>query len=101
MLYIVHLAHLRDDLLRRGEFGVGDSNFGFTIAGSRGQRKSQGGHHHFLFDDPARRDPCSCNLEGLRKVTDIVGQLPRRVDMLPLQNISLRTRNQWKILYPE
>jgi len=101
MLYVIRLVHLWDYLPRRGEFSVGDSNFGFAVAGSRGRRKSQGGHHHFPFDDPARCNPCFCNLEGLKKVTDVVGQLPRRIDTLPSQDILLETRNHQGILYSE
>jgi len=101
VLYVIHLAHLRDDLLRRREFGVRDPDLGFAVAGSRGLRESQRGPHHFLFDHPARGDPCPHNLEGLCKVTDIIRQLPRGVDALPAQDISLERRNQQRILYSE
>ena len=47
-----------------------------------------------MFDDPAGSDPGPRILKGLRKVADIVGQLPRGVDALPVQNISLEEANQ-------
>jgi len=101
VLYVVHLAHLRDDLPRRREFGVGDLDLGFTVAGSKGSRESWRGCYHFLFNYPTRGNPCPCNLEGLRKVTNIIGQLPRGVNALPAQYISLGRRNQQRILYSE
>jgi len=101
VLYVVCLAHLRDDLPRRREFGVGDPDLRFTIAGSKGLRESQRRCYHFLFNYLSRGNPCPRNLEGLRKVTDIIGQLPRGINTLPVQYISLGRRNQQKILYPE
>ena len=54
-----------------------------------------------MFDHPARGNPCAHNLEGLRKVTNIIGQLPRGVNVLLAQDISLERRNQQRILYSE
>ena len=101
VLYVVRLAHLRDDLPRRREFSVGDPDLGFAIAGSQGLRESRRRRDHFLFNCPTRGNPRPRNLEGLRKVADIIGQLPRGVDVLPVQYISLGRRNQQRILYSE
>jgi len=56
------------------------------------------GSHHHLFDDPARGDPCPHILEVPCEVADRVRQLPRRINALPVQNISLEEGNQKGIL---
>jgi len=98
VLYVIRLAHLRDDLPRRREFGVGDPDLGFAIAGSQGSRESRRRRDHFLFNRPARGNPRPRNLEGLRKIADIIWQLPRGINALPAQCISLGSTNQQKIL---
>jgi len=98
VLYVVCLVHLRDDLPRRREFGVGDPNLRFAIAGSQGSRESRRRRDHFLFDYPARGNPSPHNLEGLRKIANIIWQLPRGINTLPAQYISLGRKNQQKIL---
>src|SRR5882724_13446165 len=77
MLHHVRLLHLRNKLLRRREFLIGDPDFRFAAAWSRWLRESQRGHHPHLFDDPTSSDPGPHILKGLRKVANIVGQLPR------------------------
>src|SRR5882724_7583299 len=89
---------LRDELERGGEFSIGRPYFGFAVAGSYRRRKSWRGRHHDLFDDTARSDPCPRIPEGPREIADIIGQLPRRVDTLPMQNISLDSKNQQEVL---
>src|SRR5882724_1396507 len=101
VLYVIHLVHIRDDLPRRREFSVRDPDLGFAIAGSKGLRESWGRRYHFLFDYSSRGNPRPRNLEGLRKVADVIRQLPRGIDVLPVQYVSLGRRNQQKILYPE
>jgi len=98
VLHIVCLAHLRDELARGGEFSIGRPYFGFAVAGSYRRRKSRRGRHHDLFDDTARSDPCPRILEGPSEIADIIGKLPRRVDTLPMQNISLDSKNQQEVL---
>jgi len=92
VLHIVCLAHLRDELARGGEFSIGRPYFGFAVAGSYRRSKSRRGRHHDLFDDTARSDPCPRILEGPSEIADIIGKLPRRVDTLPMQNISLDSK---------
>jgi len=98
VLHIICLVHFGVDLARGGEFSIGSPYFGFTVAGSHQRRKSRRGHHHDLFDDTARSDPCPHILEGPREVADIIWQLPRRVDMLPTQDTSLDCKNQQEVL---
>ena len=98
MLYIICLVHLGDDLARGGEFSVRSPYFGFTVTGSHRRRKSRRGCHSDLLDDTAGKDPGPHILEGPREVTDIIGQLPRRVDMLPMQDILLDSKNQQEVL---
>src|SRR5882724_13142664 len=101
MLDVVCPMHLRDNLPRGREFSVGDPDFRFAITGSEGSRESRRRRYHFLFDYSSRGNPHPHNLEGLRKVSDIIGQLPRGIDALPVQYVSLGKRNQQKILYPK
>jgi len=77
----------------RGEFSIGVPNLRFTIIWSWGLRESQRGCHHHLFDSPPETIYAHI-LEGLREFTDIIGQLPRGVDVLPAQSILLEGRNQ-------
>ena len=98
VLYVVRLAHLGEDLPRRREFGVRDPDLGFAIAGSQGSRESRRRRNHFLFNRPTRGNPCPRNLEGLRKIADIIWQLPRGINALPVQCILLGSKNQQKIL---
>jgi len=98
VLHIIHLAHLGDNLVGRGEFSVGVPDLRFTIARSLGLRESRRGCHHHLFNGPARSDPCPHILKGLCEDANVIGQLPRRVDVLPAQSISLEGRNQQGIL---
>jgi len=51
VLHVIGLAHLGDNLVRGGEFGVGSPYFRSTVAGSHRLRESWRGHHHYLFDN--------------------------------------------------
>ena len=51
-----------------------------------------------MLDNTAGSKPGPRILEGPREATDIIGQLPRRVDMLPTQGISLDSKNQQDVL---
>jgi len=57
VLYVICLVHLRDDLLRRREFGVGDPTSDSPSLGAKGQGESEEAQP-LLFDYPARGNPC-------------------------------------------
>jgi len=98
VLHIVQLLHLGNDLYRGGEFFVRGPELGFTITGDWKSSQSWGIHHHHLFNNPIRGDPCMHNLECLHEVTDIGGKLPRRISPLSMQGIPLNNKNQLGIL---
>jgi len=94
------LVHLRNELVGRGEFSIGNPNLGFAIAEIPRWRKSRGDRYHCLLDNPTGSNPRLRMLKGPGKVTDIIGQLPRQIDMLPMQDISLDSSGQPKTQGP-
>src|SRR5882724_10504892 len=102
MLYIVRLSRtLGIDLERRGEFRVGGSDLGFTIAGSCRLGQSWRSHHQCLLIDATGSGPCLHILEGPCEVADIVREFPRGIDMLPTQDIALEGRSKQGILHSQ
>jgi len=98
MLHIFQLSHLGNELSRGGKFFVGGPDLGFAITWDQRLRKSWGSFHHHLFNNSPQCNPHFHVLEGLHKVTDISGKLPRRINSLPMQGILLDDRNQHKML---
>ena len=98
MLHIIQPSHLGNELVRRGKFFVRDPDLRFAITCSQRMRESWGSHHHHLFDNATRCNPCLCVLEVPHEVTNVVGKLPGRINLLPMQDISLNSEDQYEVL---